>query len=333
MKQPLLLLSLAFAPSLMAQPVFQSTDFQPAIGAQLTALSTDYRAAGPATNGFVYDLSTLPLGAATTSTILLPSATPYGTYYPAATHASAGLVNPQSYVYLQLTATQEVLLGLYGPSVQLIYTDPQQVAAFPLQLGTTWNDDFAGTQTVSGMDVARTGTSTGNYNGYGTVILPFGTFTNVARVEMTQTYSDNFSGLTYTTIVHVVSYLKAGLSQALFSTNFTLSDVGGTMDTVGTSSSMVDPASIGIRENSRSILASVWPNPASGTATIQLAQSANPGLSIALYDATGRIVRHVHVNAGMERIPLDLKGLRSGLYFLRATDSAGAVGNWPLTVE
>lgn len=332
MRTTLLLSALATTTGLLAQPVFQSTDYQPPVGTQSAFRATDYRAPGPATNGFVLDLSAAPVGQATVSTVLLPSATPYGSTFPTATHASAALVNPQNYGYTQLTSTASLLLGLYGPSLQIVYTDPQQLAKFPLALGTTWNDNFAGTQTVSGIVVARTGTSTGNYNGYGTVILPFGTFTNVARVEMVQTYYDNYFGSTYTTIVHEVSYLKPGLSAALFSTNYSLSDAGGSLDTVGTSSTLIDPAAVGIHENGGSIGASVWPNPATGSTSLTLA-SPVAGLDIRVLDAAGREVRQVEVPTNTQRIAIPVDGLAPGLYHVRAADSKGATGNWALVVE
>lgn len=332
MRTTILLPAFASASCMLAQPVFQSADFQAPIGTQTTILATDYHAPGPATNGFVLDLSAAPMGQAIVSTVLLPSSTPYASYFPTATHAGAALVNPQDYAYHQTTSTAVFFLGLYGPVVQIIYTDPMQLCKFPLALGTTWNDNFSGTQTVSGYDVDRWGTSTGNYNGYGTVILPFGTFTNVARLEMEQTYHDTYFGSTTNTIIREVQYLKTGANMALFSTNYTLSDAGGSMDTVATSSSMADPATMGIHENGGSIGASLWPNPATGSTNLALASPAT-GLDIRIFDAAGREMRQVEGPSSAQRITIPLEGLAAGLYQVRATDRKGATGNWPLMVN
>jgi hypothetical protein len=317
----------------MAQPVIQSTDLSLPFGTEVTIHSTDYHAAGPATNNFVLDLSNLTIGPASSSVVLDPSTTPYGSYFPDATYSSTAMVNQQNYSYTQVTSTVENVLGVYGPDLQIIYTNPQQVGKFPLSLGTNWNDSFSGTQTVSGIVVDRSGTSTGNYNGYGTVILPFGTFNNVARVEMTQSYTDTYMGFSYNTVIHEVGYLLPGLATSLYSTNSTVSDIGGSMDTLATGSFVIDPAAVGIHENNRPIAAILSPNPAINATSLLLTGNASPGLAVSVFDATGRLVRSVPVAGGEQRLTIDVAGLRPGLYVVRATDEDGAMGRWPLTVE
>ncbi|MGV9013119.1 MAG: T9SS type A sorting domain-containing protein [Flavobacteriales bacterium] len=332
MRTPLLVSSLFAATCLLAQPTFQETDLLPAIGSTTTFRTTDYRTAGPATNNFVYNVSDLTLGASSSSTILLPSSTPYASSFPGATIATTGLTNPGTYAYIQSSATQQSLLGFKNADTEQNLSDPMKTVQFPLALGTSWTDNLAGFTEAGGFTLQRTGTCAGNYNGYGTIILPFGTFTNVARLELDQHYEDDIMGFTSISEVNTVTYLAAGLTSALFTVSYVLADQGFGLDTVSFSASMIDPSMVGIRENPAMIGAVLAPNPATGSTSLTLSTPAQ-GLSVVLIDAAGRVVREMATGITEQRIAINVEGLASGLYHVRANDNTGAMGNWPLMVE
>ncbi|MDV7396316.1 hypothetical protein RZS08_33285, partial [Arthrospira platensis SPKY1] len=73
---------------------------------------------------------------------------------------------------------------------------------FPLHYGDQMSDDIEGTNTVfaggSPFVTQRTGTTTTEVDGYGTLITPLGTFNNVLRVKRTESISDSFMGFATT---------------------------------------------------------------------------------------------------------------------------------------
>ena len=331
MRTLLLVPALVATSFLLAQPTFTASD-EPAIGTTVTVRSTDYRAAGPATNGFVFDVSDVYLGSSGTSQVVAPASTPYASTFPGATYATTSLTTPGSYGYMKVTSTEELVLGQKSASQEAVYTNPMQTAKFPLALGTTWNDQMGGTVTAGGAIMTRLGTSTGSYNGYGTVILPFGTFTNVARIEMVQTYHDTYQGQITTSIAHTVGYRAAGFNTSLFSSSYVLVDFGDFVDTIQSYSIVIDPSMVGIHENPAAIAAVLAPNPATGSTILTLSAPAQD-LAIRVLDAAGRVVRTVATEPNSQRITIQVEGLAPGLYHVRATDRTGATGNWPLMVQ
>lgn len=332
MRTPVLFSALVASTCLLAQPTFQSAQLTPVFGSTVTVRNADYRAPGPATNGFTYNVGDLTLGSASTSQYSQPSSTPYASTFPNATYATGSLTNPGNYGYVQVTSTQELLLGTKSPDTEMIFTDPMQTLKFPLALGTTWSDNLAGSTTSSGFTFNRTGTSVGNYNGYGTLVLPFGTFTNVARVQIDQTFTDEIMGFTTESETHTVSYIAPGYTFALFTTSVVLVDAGLGLDTAASYSIVIDSSMVGIRENPAAIGAVLAPNPATGSTSLKLATPA-PGLAVNIMDAAGRVVRQVATAINEQRIAINVEGLAPGLYHVRATDNTGATGNWPLMVE
>ena len=331
MRIVLLLPLLTIASALIAQPTFTAAN-EPAIGSTVTTISTDYRAAGPAINGFVFNVSDLALGTPFPIQVVLPSSTPYASTFPGATYALTSSIGPESYSYVQVMSTQKLQLGQKSASQETVYTNGVQTAKFPLTLGTTWSHALAGTTTSNGATTSITGNSTGSYTSYGTVILPFGTFTNVARIELTQTENGTIQGTPVTSTVHTVDYRAAGYGTALFSSRYIVVDFGTGADTLIPNGVMIDPSMVGIRESPATITAVLAPNPANGSAILTLGASVR-GLSIRMLDASGREVRSIGADTNSQRITIPVEGLAPGLYHLRATDASGATGNWPLMVQ
>lgn len=318
-----------------AQPVLHATEFSPPIGHSWTYLDVDYESLGPAENNFTLDLSSLVGGTATATVCMAPSATPYAGNFPEATHAwlSDGMYN----YYKETDSTLE-MLGAYDPiyGIQLEYTDPQVMAAFPLSLGEEWMDQDLSTMDMMGDVSTYTGTLQGTYTGYGTLILPYGTYTNVARVYTTYSYEQESTATGHSNWqTHHVSYIKTGLPVALFTVDIVLSDYfsGDSMDTVVVSGSMLDPVSVSIAEEARSLGGRLVPNPARDMTELLLDHAARPGARVELLDATGRVLQTRAVPTGFQRVPLELGSLPQGVYLVRASDASSIVGSWRLTIE
>ncbi|GAA4463649.1 hypothetical protein GCM10023093_12620 [Nemorincola caseinilytica] len=78
----------------------------------------------------------------------------------------------------------------------------------------------------------------------------------------------------------------------------------------------------------------VFPNPASGSATVYYHSASSRTIAVALTDMTGKVIRNMEVRtmAGENSIPLDLKGLAQGMYFVQVIDE-GKVSQSKLLVN
>ncbi len=70
---------------------------------------------------------------------------------------------------------------------------------------------------------------------------------------------------------------------------------------------------------------SVYPNPATGFCTVSYYADKPTSILISLYEVSGRIVykEQIRTNTGTNKLPISLKGLSNGIYFLKVTDESG----------
>ena len=329
MRKPVLLLaSLAFT-CILAQPTFQAADLTPPIGAVLTVRATPYYwAAGPTGSNFVFDASAVELGVVTTLEFVDPATTPYAATFPGASYAQVTGTSPLHFTYYEITPTAIFFRGWENGNGTLTPMDTARTAVFPLSLGTSWFDTYLAVGTQSGTVLEQNSTIAGAYNGVGTLILPFGVFTDVARLETTETAALMVPGPLPITIDRV-SYYTLGHPFPLLTTGYQLS---GT-DTVRVGTSVIDPIMLGIREIASKITGSLAPNPVNGLTTLTLSTGTIPGLEIRVFDAVGRVLRTLQPSTGQRQCAIDMADMAPGLYFVRATEPTGATGSWPLVVE
>ena len=89
-----------------------------------------------------------------------------------------------------------VILEEYGEIIEnRNIADPREVVKFPLSYGTKYNESFSGEINYMGNQLIREGSIVIEADGYGTLTIPSGTFTNVLRIKVTNIYSDKFMGI------------------------------------------------------------------------------------------------------------------------------------------
>lgn len=339
MKYTLLVPSSLLVLGAAAQPVFNMADIAPPFGPTPVVRSCQYMEPGPTGANFTVDASGLVPGGSSQSQVVTASSTPYVSYFPQATHASTGLTDQTQYAFMQMNSTAGLNWGFYGPASHVVYTNAEKLYQFPLTNGSTWTDAFNGTGDNSGQAFTRSGSTTCSYNGYGTVIMPYGTFTNMARFEIDQTYTDNIAGvLDMITTVHTVGYIKPGLSVSLLTSSEVYSDFGsGEPPTlIGTSTIIVDASEVGISElQGTGPSALLMPNPASNELTVLMDPVAVDGpVSITLQDAVGRDVRVLQpLSAVATAQNFGVSDLPRGLYLMRVADAQGRATSTRLILQ
>lgn len=271
-----------------AQPVLEYANVQLVGSTYAVHLVTNAGTSDPNPNGanVTWDFSsaTLLMNAGTT-TFTAPAGTPYAASYPTSNLAQRiDLPTGTTYNYFNLGSTQLDMLGEgIGGTNATIYTDPKT----PLQFPFAYPDYFIDYFTYGGTNysVSRA------YMGYGTVILPTGTYTNVVKMASTSGSIDFFRSNPVSQLVNIGS--------------------DGTVIVFG------DPQT-GLPATDPLPVLNAFPNPA--TDRVLISGLAGSG-TWELRDLQGRVIQSGNHGAGS--MELDLAMASTGQYALLLNDAHG----------
>lgn len=303
------LLALTLAAQVQAQPTLTFSGNAPQTGGPFLLRYGPYQAPGAAGANAVWDFSILTVDSTATMQYVMPSATPQGAQFPAATVAQVGGGNT---FYYQATASGVQLAGTVSDGLVIPYTDPGLYLPFPCTYQTTWSDTEAASFVADGTPVTRTGTTTGEADGQATLVMPDGSIVgDVLRMHCMDPVTDATAMFSFDIVYDSHLYYVAGLDRPLLQVvEFTLSfngfseTVQFTQWTDGLSSGAFDKAGDGPVQ--------VYPNPATDQLTLR---DGSNDFTVALpYDPTGRVVRDQALNNG--RSVVDVADLPAGLYIV-----------------
>jgi len=151
---------------------------------------------GPTGENVTWDFTGISTtGTVVSYTLVDPSVTGQAAEFPGANVASDD--GTGAFGFFKITPSEYTLYGVYTPSTTISYSDPEEYWVFPMTYGTS-NSDNLHAEFFSGSDFIRDGSNEFLADGYGTLILPSGTFTNVLRVKIEEDYTDEVVGLPYT---------------------------------------------------------------------------------------------------------------------------------------
>ncbi len=198
----------------IAQPVLDSSNSCPAVGDVFIVANCNGSVnVGSAGANQTWDLSSF--SATNTTTFACTSA--LGSSFPA---ASVKLNSLTSNIYYSGSATSLEMAGMENniAGVNYSYSNTEKMVKFPFQMGDSFTDTWANSFD-NGLTYFREGTSNVLADGYGTVILPIGTFGNVLRVRTVQTYTDSMTGLgiMYTYVNTIYRWYLPGQHQPIAS--------------------------------------------------------------------------------------------------------------------
>lgn len=297
MKKSLLLPAMLLASaSVFAQPTIQSTDFYPTVGESFSLNYGDYVSPGSAGSNVTWDLSSMSSSSVITVNALAPSSS-----FPTST-MNLEYVG-QSDLHANLTSTEFLIVGETTSSASVNYTDAKKLYQFPMTNGASYSDNFSGSVLSSGVTFSRTGSVTSEVDGYGTLITPSGTYTNVVRVHSVHTSNDTYMGQTITGTIDMYSWIKAGVHIELAMVQEITAM--GNIQTVGWYSSNT----LGIADNSINTLV-MHPNPAQDIVLLQHEQAID---NVEVRDLNGRLAI-VEFNAANNSI--DVSNLSTGVYYV-----------------
>jgi hypothetical protein len=305
-KSYLLLAGLFIGATAFSQPTLTQANTAPQVGENFTFTRADWDGvAGSAGANQTWDFSDLNNLTTTTCNFVTPGSCPSASSFPAATVAS-NLASGQVYEFSRVSTTSFERVGLYASSTAIPYSDNEKLLSFPFTYNNTYVDAFAASFTSNNVTLARSGNVTVTADGYGTLILPNSTNTNVLRVKLVEDYGDSFMNMElyhYTNTIYM--FYKVGTHQPIL--GLTHADIDGNVTNYA---NYIDSEPLGMNELSANAF-SVYPNPASTILHIDLKATA--------------AVKYIEIfNIGGTRVfetseavsTIDVSGLEAGVYFL-----------------
>lgn len=311
---------------IVAQPTLTATGINPVIG---DAYSLKYGSS--ASQGSAGANQTWTVIPATTNTVInyvtsSVGSTPNGASFSQSNFSFNG---SGSYGYYNTSASALANCGQTAGGVVMSYSNTEELLHFPFNMGNTYTDTWA-VNFTNGVSFARTGTTTVTYDGYGTITLATGTYSNAVRVHFQQTYSDAYSGgtINYTNDQYMW-YLNG--NHMPIAVTYTL-----TNSISGSSSATIILANIAVSVQEYSKLFSniiTFPNPANDE--INLKATDNIAVStVEIMDIAGKVV-YTQAVSGLttnETIHINTSDLNNGIYFVKLTTETGETGTQKISI-
>ncbi len=263
-----------------------------------------------------------------------PSSTTYAQDFPNANIASNSVSGTSTAFYNMSSSKVEmqgVVTQAQAQTIKQIYSNPHVMYTFPMTYNYSFSDDFAANYTANAMDIYRTGTSTVNADGYGTVIIGNRTFTDVLRLHNITQTRDSVN-LGFTSMVTVVdieswSYLTPGKKEPII----TISHVSNSNGTQTVRSKSVTynsrVASTSVNAPARLFSAvKVYPNPASENCRISLRTDKEMRADVQVVNQLGQTVNTVNnyiCRPGENILDLNVESMAKGVYFVHIKAASG----------
>lgn len=321
----------------IAQPTITS-NFNPingTVGTQAAADTTGIKESAAGINQ-TYNFSNLTqVGQTLSYTYVSANTTPYAAQYQGANlaYAAQSTQGNTGYTYIKTTNNTYELLGVATSDIQIVYTNSQLVISYPFTYNSTFTDYFEGSgENSQGIETFRKGYSTSIADGYGTLTLPNGTFTNVLRVKTVQDYKDSFDFLGdafeykyfFTTYAYYSNDYRFPLLNISYN-EITEPFLGST--SVSKSIAFYPNSTTSVEENASNDI-SIYPNPAidrffvnnNGTAEIT---------TVEILDITGKSVLSTPYTASNG---ISTEELPAGVYMVRLWNGEYAVSTQRINV-
>ena len=260
--------------------------------------------------GVTWDLSTLAPYLQGYVSVLTPSSTPYFSTFPTTTFCAeltVGINNVYIYERLSSGKWEQLAENYYGPGTGSDYTpNPESALEFPMAYLDTLIDTFQ-----------KTGGSPNTvkikYDGYGTLVTPWVTYTNVVRIYKYWGPGDyDYNWYTTSPNLGIVATFDA-------QNNVYTLIRHDTSTTTGT-------------KIIRATNTTLYPNPFTNTATLKIEGfNTSTNTTLIITDLVGKVVRELHITGNETTIQRD--GLNPGLYFYYVANNETGIAKGKFVVE
>jgi|GEM_PF-6837683 len=328
MKQCCTVVLFASATLAQAQPSLTSAGISGAIGASFEVNQGIYEDPSPGGADLIWDFSGLVSGASGIMNYVDPDLTEFGAQFISATVASSIQGEIRYFSNDGISGLQEHGYANEPANFTYPWSTAMQVVPPTVDHLDTWTDNYGGQTTFQGSTFERFGDMSGIADGWGTVIMPYGSFANVLRIKLIIHYTDATIGAQGEFTETYYRYHAPGITEPLVSTLFKIEnlDLGATAF-VGSSLIWLSEITTGIATPATTASFSLFPNPAHGAVRIEAADMVRAEL----IDMQGRVMRVQSLSNGASTI--DLEGVVAGTYAVVVVDRAGNRTKHLLVVE
>ncbi len=249
-----------------------------------------------------------------------PTATSYGGDFPSATVAKEDLSIQGEYIFMENSATELKILGNASAQRSLVYTDQHTLFTFPFTYNSSITDNFAGTVTYMSLTLNRAGNTSISGDGYGTLILPNNTFTNILRVKTVEHYTDEYVGQLVRTFDIIKHEWYDGIHKMplLF-----IEEVASKMDTSAQPTLkkvFLSSYAAGINSPVINNEINIYPNPVEDICHLSFVLTEKTNMKISVINLMGqKLIEYPEkiYMSGIYNENLNLENLAKGTYFLQ----------------
>jgi hypothetical protein len=311
-----------------AQPVLTFAGNAPMPGTVYNLRYGPYVSEGLPGAGQTWDMTTLATDSMDVITLVDPATTTNGASFPTSTVAETGA---DAVMYFRSAADGMYLAGSDAAGLLIIYSDEGRYLPFPCNYADTWMDDVAAAFTVQTIDVSRSGTITGEVDGYGTLLMPTWSTSDVLRIHWHEETIDSTSLVNVVSVYDSYLYFVPGQSYPIVQLVHSEVTVFG-QTTVEEHVQWVDELSTTTPESAQRFDGfSMFPIPATDMLNVTLPTSMQGTSTVTIADVQGRNV--LRTVLGNVRGQVDVSTLAPGIYMLTAADANGTIATRRFVVE
>ena len=310
------LLSISFiitAFSVQSQPMLTSQNL-PSDGDSYTVYTNTNLSAGsnPGASGsnVTWDFSMMSSG--TSNSLIYSSAS--ATNYP---NANIEFTTQSTSNYFDVTNGAYTYYGFSNANASSVFSDGQDQIRVPMSFNDNYTDPFSGTYNAFGQTLDRTGDLDVTYDGYGTLSTPQGTYSNVIRVRIVRTSSDEINGQPITNSLDSIFFWYNEYTGHPIMT-YTINYVDGNEQ--GRFANYIDDADVVLSIPEESIQVSAFPNPVRSIHTIEAEKNIE---SILVYNMRGEEVLRKEPRSNSFKI--NVGSLPNGQYFYEMRNQKGVL--------
>ncbi|MDF2456574.1 MAG: Por secretion system C-terminal sorting domain containing protein [Cytophagaceae bacterium] len=329
MKKLYTLLSLVSI-SAVAQPTFST--YPTVVNGSVSAGKTiDYTGTDPATvsgSNKTWDYSSLIFNTTenTTTAYTNMSASTHSSSFPTANLFITD--ESGSETFMNVTSTIQTDLGIYFSDLEATQTfsDPL-VHTLPFAYNDTQSDNYVGSLTVDGFTTNITGSYTTTYDGYGTLITPLGSFTNIARwksvQDETQITDYGIATYVYRFVTTSYSWNYPNDANSVFVIDNNKNYNNGVFDSESetTLAHLNTRIVTGVSNTSRALSALVYPQPAKNAVNMSAPELLG-ACNATIYSIGGESVLTLEGEAGADHVlNINISSLQKGMYVLEVNNN------------
>lgn len=303
--------------SMTAQVTINGADINPSVGNAITDNTSAYSSPGNAGANQTWDFSSLTSTGTSTTNINASSTNGANMVFSSAS-ADA---------HYSITSSSQEIKEIFASSTTITYSNGEKVLQFPLAFNASYSDTFRATFMSGGLYPAvRAGYNTLEVDGYGTLILPSQTITDVVRVHLQQDYADTIDIgtpyiIAYTSDIYI--WYKAGFKSALL--GMTSFDAGGQVSSYGT---YTNATNVGIDRIEGVEEVKILGNPVIENLNFSIETNTSLDVDYQLVDLSGSVVyssNSASLTSGTNVLTISTDNLAAGVYALKITSGESAI--------